>query len=413
MKSQGTLIRWDSIMANSVTNTWITCRLGEVCDVKDGTHQTPSYVASGVPFYSVETLTNDDFTHVKFISEEEYAFLTKSFRIEKGDVLMTRIGSIGQCKYVDWNPRAAFYVSLALLKFRDDSIARFIAHYSNTSEFKEEINNHSLIYAIPQKINLGSISEISVRFPASQKERDKISDYLDSIDNLIITLNSKIQKKKAIKQGAMQQLLTGKKRLLGFTEPCEEKPLKDLGFMTAGGTPSTFVSEYWGGEINWLQSGAVKNKVIQPSAVERKITKAGLEHSAAYMIRKDSVLIAITGATCGNIGYLPFASSANQSVVSIETNENTDAMFLYQLLLTYRNNIIALRSGSAQGGVSLGTLSKLKVRLPSIKKEQTAIAETLYSFDKEIDALNTKLGKYKQLKTAMMQQLLTGKIRLI
>lgn len=72
--------------------------LGKICDIKDGTHQTPHYVESGIPFYSVETVTNDDFTHVKYITREEHERLTSSYKIENGDILMTRIGSIGKGK---------------------------------------------------------------------------------------------------------------------------------------------------------------------------------------------------------------------------------------------------------------------------------------------------------------------------
>ena len=95
---------------------WKMVKLGDLCQIKDGTHQTPHYVDTGKPFYSVENITNNEFVHTKFISEEEHEKLTSSYRIENGDVLMTRIGSIGVCKYIDWDVDASFYVSLALLK---------------------------------------------------------------------------------------------------------------------------------------------------------------------------------------------------------------------------------------------------------------------------------------------------------
>ena len=140
------------------SSEWKDTTLGNICDIKDGTHQTPHYVESGIPFYSVETVTNDDFTHVKYISLEEHERLTSSYKIENGDVLMTRIGSIGKGKYVDWNPNASFYVSLALLKFRGNKpLANFIALLTGTEEFQKEAELHSLQFAIPMKINLGQI----------------------------------------------------------------------------------------------------------------------------------------------------------------------------------------------------------------------------------------------------------------
>ena len=107
---------------------WKSMLLGDIAEVKDGTHQTPQYVKSGgKPFYSVENVTADDFKNVKHISLEEHKALTSNYRIEKGDVLMTRIGSIGCCKYVDWDVDASFYVSLALLKINEKYDSKFIS----------------------------------------------------------------------------------------------------------------------------------------------------------------------------------------------------------------------------------------------------------------------------------------------
>ena len=90
---------------------WKMVKLGDLCRIKDGTHQTPHYVETGVPFYSVENVTNNDFVHTKFITEEEHKELTSTYKIEKGDVLMTRIGSIGVCK-IEKNLICGWYVEV-------------------------------------------------------------------------------------------------------------------------------------------------------------------------------------------------------------------------------------------------------------------------------------------------------------
>ncbi|MCM3900757.1 MAG: restriction endonuclease subunit S [Pyrinomonadaceae bacterium] len=123
---------------------WEVKRLGDIAEIRDGTHQTPKYVEIGVPFFSVENVTNGDFSNTKFISEAEHRFLTRSFKIEEGDILMTRIGSIGDCKLVDWDFDASFYVSLALLKIRKRYSAAFICHYSESASFKKEVELNSL-----------------------------------------------------------------------------------------------------------------------------------------------------------------------------------------------------------------------------------------------------------------------------
>ena len=197
------------------SSEWKDTTLGKICDIKDGTHQTPYYVECGIPFYSVETVTNDDFSHVKYISLEEHERLTSSYKIENGDVLMTRIGSIGKGKYVDWNPNASFYVSLALLKFRGNKpLANFIALLTGTEEFQKEAELHSLHFAIPTKINLGQISDIRVRIPADESEIKTIITMLNDMGSEIKRLEQKLNKYKQLKQGMMEELLTGKVRLV-------------------------------------------------------------------------------------------------------------------------------------------------------------------------------------------------------
>ena len=194
------------------TGEWYYTTIGEHCYVFDGTHQTPKYTASGIPFYSVENVTSNDFSNTKFISEEEHELLTTKQRIEKGDILMTRIGSIGDCKYVNWDVNASFYVSLALIKCKDTINSQFLSYYSNSTYFKKEIEIRSLLTAIPQKINLGPISEIRLNIPSDIKEQQAIASILSDMDNEIEALEQKLDKTRQIKQGMMQQLLTGKIR---------------------------------------------------------------------------------------------------------------------------------------------------------------------------------------------------------
>ena len=191
----------------SIPGDWEIKSIKDFAKVYDGTHQTPHYVDVGIPFYSVENVTANDFEHTKLVSEREHRFLTSKVKIEKGDILMTRIGSIGDCKYIDWEPEASFYVSLALIKCDTSVDARFISYYSNSLQFKKELELRSLITAIPQKINLGPISEIILVLPP-KKEQTSIADVLSSMDKEIETLNTKLEKYRNLKTAMMQQLLT-------------------------------------------------------------------------------------------------------------------------------------------------------------------------------------------------------------
>lgn len=193
---------------------WEMKLLGDIAEVRDGTHQTPKYVESGVPFFSVEHVTSGDFSNTKFISEVEHRFLTKSFKIEKGDILMTRIGSIGDCKLIDWDVDASFYVSLALLKIRKGHSPSFICHYSKSAFFQKEVGLNSLQSAIPKKINLGPISNVKIKIPRDINEQTAIATILTEMGDELAALETKLIKIRALKQGMMHNLLTGKIRLI-------------------------------------------------------------------------------------------------------------------------------------------------------------------------------------------------------
>ena len=192
---------------------WEVKRLGDLAIIKDGTHQTPKYVESGIPFFSVEHVTSGDFKNTKFISEQEHRFLTRSFKIAKGDILMTRIGSIGDCKLIDWDVEASFYVSLALLRIHPGNSASYITQYSKSDAFQKEVELHSLQSAIPKKINLGPISSVRIEIPPLS-EQTAIATLLSDMDAELAELEIRLAKARQIKQGMMQELLTGRIRLL-------------------------------------------------------------------------------------------------------------------------------------------------------------------------------------------------------
>lgn len=202
----------DSVLGR-IPKEWDIKTLANICMVRDGTHQTPKYVNEGMPFYSVETITKNDFKNVKYVSLEEHLTLTKNFRIERNDVLMTRIGSIGDCKYINWDVNASFYVSLALLKFNNPTLAQYFTQYSNHQIFETEISLHSLPFAIPKKINLGNISDVRVIIPLDSSEQEKITKILSKQDEAIEQEEQKLHKLQRVKKALMQDLLTGKVRV--------------------------------------------------------------------------------------------------------------------------------------------------------------------------------------------------------
>ncbi|SDZ93029.1 restriction endonuclease subunit S [Bizionia paragorgiae] len=165
--------------------------------------------------------------------------------------------------------------------------------------------------------------------------------------------------------------------------------VKHIANTYAGGTPSTIKSEYWdNGEIPWLPSGKLQNGEI--TTAEKFITVEGLKNSSTKWIKESTVLIALTGATCANIGFLNFEACANQSVVAIdEFKDRANSRFLYYMFLMMRKQILTHQTGGAQAGINDGNVKNLYLNLPSLK-EQTQIAKYLDHKTQIIDALIEK-----------------------
>lgn len=245
------------------------------------------------------------------------------------------------------------------------------------------------------------------------EEQLAIAQVLLDTNVLIESLDRLIEKKKNIKQGAMHELLIGKRRLPGFIEEWVTREIRNFADVTAGGTPSTFVSEYWNGDIRWMNSGELNLKKV--SEVEGRITELGLKNSATHLLPKKCVLIGLAGQgkTRGTVAMNFVELCTNQSIAAILPNESFVPEYVYYNLDYRYNELRKLSTGEGgRGGLNLTIIKNISIILPASKEEQAAIAQVLSDMDSEIEALEHKRDKYKQLKFGMMQQLLTGRIRL-
>ena len=159
---------------------------------------------------------------------------------------------------------------------------------------------------------------------------------------------------------------------------------KNLCKIFSGGTPDTNNILYWDGNIPWIQSGKLQYNDIYDES--RFITELGLNHSSTKMIKKDTPLLAMTGATCGNVGFLKINACANQSVMAFETNNYSYSRFIYYSLINSKVQILLLQSGGAQSGISTQNGMNLKLVFPEFK-EQKIIADYLDKKCSKIDEI--------------------------
>jgi len=184
---------------------WEEKALKTIARIYDGTHQTPNYVEDGVPFYSVEHVTANNFFKTKFIAEDVFLDELKRVQLEKNDILLTRIGDIGTSKLIDWDVRASFYVSLALIKVDKNHNSSFVNQYIKSIFFQKELHERTIHVAFPKKINLGEIGLCLIRLPCLA-EQTKIANFLSAIDQKIEVVAQQIEQAKQWKKGLLQQM---------------------------------------------------------------------------------------------------------------------------------------------------------------------------------------------------------------
>ncbi len=261
-------------------------------------------------------------------------------------------------------------------------------------------------------LNRNDVHQHTVPLP-SLREQSAIAEALSDVDGLLAALEELTAKKRAIKQAAMEQLLTGQTRLPGFSGEWETKQIGDFTSCTAGGTPSTFISEYWGGTIRWMNSGELNNKIVHD--VEGRITERGLRESSTKIIPPRCVLVGLAGQgkTRGTVAINTVELCTNQSIAAIYPNGSFIPEYLYLNLDARYEELRGMSTGDGgRGGLNLQIILSIAVPFPHID-EQTAIATVLSDMDAEIAALERRRDKTRAVKQGMMQQLLTGRIRLV
>lgn len=403
MKEKSKHMNIPKIRFKGFEDTWKNDKIGNIGSVLMCKRIFKSQTTSigDIPFYKIGTFGS---TADAFISENLFnEYKTRFSYPQYGDILLSAAGTIG--RIVEYKGEKAY--------FQDSNIVWVKVNGKIKNQFLKYIYScikwNGLEGSTIKRLYNNNILETAINYP-SPEEQQKIASYFQSLDSLIQTISKKLASLKRIKAASLQSMFpqegetVPKVRFKGFEREWEPVKLSKIGYMTAGGTPSTFVDKYWNGEINWLQSGIVQNRIIYTSSVERKITAEGLSNSAAHMIKKDSVLIAITGATCANIGYLTFESAANQSVVSIEPNNNFYSKFIYSSLISERSQILSFKGGSAQSGVTLANLKEILLKCPSFG-EQVFIGDYFFSLEKNIELLTQRLEKLKQIKAACLDKM--------
>ena len=267
-----------------------------------------------------------------------------------------------------------------------------------------------------QGLNLSQIKSFDIPLPSTLKEQQEIIKALSETTSLILSLEKLIAKKKNIKQGAIQELLTGKKRLKGFSGDWEVKFFPKVCWYQEG--PGLRQWQFTTEGMKVINVTNLENGYLNLDRTERYISQSEFDKMYKHFaIDANDIVVASSGNTYCKTAVvrsrdLPLVM--NTSVIRFKPLQGLDYDFLLSFLKSYlfKNQIDLTITGGAQPNFGPVHLKKVVINLPPTKEEQSAISKVLSDIDSDIEQQEKKLNKYKLLKQGMMQNLLTGKVRL-
>ncbi|HRP89717.1 MAG TPA: restriction endonuclease subunit S [Edaphocola sp.] len=340
---------------------------------------------------------------VKFYVTKEQA---KYESLQNGDVVMVDASEdlVGLNKSVEVSgiTDKEYIAGLHTFHLRDKN-STYINSFRGLVLNSDSVKKQMLRVAVGMKVfgvSKPQLQQILVPVP-TKAEQAAIATALSDADALISSLEKLIAKKRMIKQGAMQKLLQPK-------EGWEVKKLGEIGTIVTGSTPPTQIKEYWNGSIPWITPTDITINQKDIFHSEREITNAGLQ--AIRKLPANTLLVTCI-ASIGKNAILRIEGACNQQINAIIPNAGYSVDYLYFLIENSKSYIIGKAGITATMMISKNEFSEIVYAFPDFN-EQTRIATILSDMDAEIDALETKLEKYRKVKLGMMQNLLTGKIRL-
>lgn len=388
------------------------------------------------------TVSSDGVLYIQGYNVKENSFnfhgikrVTPSFHIKNsksclktGDVLMVQTGDVGMTTVVPPELENSNCHALIINRFKNKLNPTYFSYYFNSIQGRARLKEIE-VGTTMKHINVGSLLSFIVPVPP-KPEQTAIATALSDVDNLIQSLEKLIAKKEAIKTGTMQQLLTGKTRLPEFATRDDGSP-KGLKQTELGRIPEDWEVSTLGDIANFLKgSGLPKSDLVDDgqykcihygqlfTLYEELISKVKSSTNIDGNIKSISndVLMPTSDVTPNGLAtascILEKDVVLGGDILIIRANPQIlNGVYFAYLINIYREQVMRLVTGSTVYHLYGNTMSKLTINLPNAK-EQTAIATILSDMDKEIQALQQRLEKTRDIKQGMMQQLLTGKVRL-
>ncbi|PPU06075.1 restriction endonuclease subunit S [Xanthomonas arboricola] len=394
----------------AIPEDWEVKSLGDIGEALIGLTYKPNEVRDyGTLVLRSSNIQNDalEFENNVFVDAE----ISERIMVRPNDVLIcVRNGSrdlIGKSALLDERTNGMTFG--AFMAVYRSQIGRLASYLFQSDILKRQINEH--LGATINQITNKSLNSFQIPLSPSVFEQCTIANALSDMDALLMGLDRLIAKKRAIKQSVMQQLLTGQTRLPGFTGKWKVKRLRDLANIQRGASPRPIDSPRWFDEssnVGWVRISDVTNSGMYLEQTTQRLSPDGVAHSRP--VDSGNLIMSIC-ATVGRPIITNIDVCIHDGFVVFE-NLKADRLFIYYALKWIEPGWSKYGQTGSQMNLNTGLINSTNINLPPID-EQTAIATVLADMHTEITVLEIRRTKTRDLKQAMMQELLTGRTRLV
>ena len=412
-----------------IPEDWEVASLGDFTS-KIGSGITPTggsrvYKDPGRPFVRSQNVGWGilNLSDLAYISEETHQSFAAS-EIRERDVLLNITGaSIGRSSIADTKiVRGNVNQHVCIIRTNQDQLDPAFLNFLLLSDSGQRQIDSFQAGGNREGLNFGQIKSFAIRKPREIEEQRSIAQALSDVDRLIAALEKAIAKKRHIKTATMQQLLTGKKRLPGFGEGKgykesaigvipEDWEVKAVGEVCDFIVPGRNKPRIFKGDIPWITTPDLEDgRGISKSKLGLFVSRYEAKSVGSRVVPTGSVLMSCVGEL-GIVALVEREIVINQQLHAFLPSKTVDSTFLLNVLQTQKEYMLSIATITAVPYLNKDNCNSIPIPLPQ-PPEQHAIATVLSDMDAAIAALETRLAKTQSIKQGMMQQLLTGKVRL-
>lgn len=398
--------------------SWDTVKLVNICkSISDGDHQAPPKSETGIPFVTISNITSTnkfDFRNTMHVPQDYYEGLDGKRRPQVGDVLYSVVGSFGIPVLMTEEHKFVFQRHIAILRPDEVKVVPAFLYYTMLNRDFYMKADAVALGAAQRTVSLTALREMEIQLPDYDTQK-KVVNVLRPYDELIENNQKQIKLLEEAAQRLYKEWFVDLrfpsyedcKIVDGVPEGWTVKPIGDVFITVLGGTPSRSNSNYWGGNIPWINSGEVNNLRIMKES--EYITELGLSKSSTKLMPIHTTVLAITGATLGQVSYTEIETCANQSVVGIIDNTRLYSMYLYLFVSNKIWEMIGKATGGAQQHINKDIVNEFPILLPD--------EEVVINFNQRLESIFQKISnlmaqniRLQESRNRLLPKIMSGKL---